>query len=64
MTNFLELPDTQTRIGNVGRNRSSMDHMAISEATTKLADDDLLQRMLDGDEDAFAALYRRHQGGV
>jgi RNA polymerase sigma-70 factor, ECF subfamily len=38
--------------------------MAISGATTKLADDDLLQRMLDGDEDAFSALYRRHQGGV
>src|ERR1051325_3293763 len=38
--------------------------MAISGATTKLTDDDLLRRMLDGDEDAFSVLYRRHQGGV
>src|SRR5947207_3274118 len=38
--------------------------MPISGATTKLMDDDLLHRMLDGDEDAFSELYRRHQGGL
>jgi RNA polymerase sigma-70 factor, ECF subfamily len=31
---------------------------------TKLTDDDLLRQMLEGDEEAFAALYRRRQGGV
>jgi RNA polymerase sigma-70 factor (ECF subfamily) len=29
-----------------------------------LSDEDLLQRMLSGDEEAFVALYRRRQGGV
>jgi RNA polymerase sigma-70 factor (ECF subfamily) len=38
--------------------------MTTSGATTKLTDDDLLCRMLDGDEDAFSVLYRRHQGGL
>lgn len=28
------------------------------------SDDDLLHRMAAGDEDAFTALYRRHQGGI
>ena len=28
------------------------------------SDDDLLRRMTAGDEDAFTALYRRHQGSV
>jgi RNA polymerase sigma-70 factor (ECF subfamily) len=37
---------------------NGMQHFA--EAT----DDDLLHRMLAGDEDAFTALYRRHQGSV
>lgn len=37
----------------------------MAGTTTKLmTDDDLLRRMLDGDEDAFAALYRRRQGGI
>src|ERR1043165_105743 len=31
---------------------------------TKLTDDDLLRQMLEGDEQAFAALYQRRQGGV
>jgi len=29
-----------------------------------LTDDDLLRQMLDGDEESFAALYRRRQGGI
>jgi RNA polymerase sigma-70 factor (ECF subfamily) len=37
---------------------NGMQHFA--EAT----DDDLLRHMLAGDEDAFTALYRRHQGNV
>jgi len=30
----------------------------------ELPDDELLRRMIAGDEDAFAALYRRRQGGL
>lgn len=28
------------------------------------SDDDLLRRMQDGDEEAFATIYRRYQGGI
>lgn len=35
--------------------------MTITPTTT---DDDLLRRMRAGQADAFAALYRRHQGPV
>lgn len=32
--------------------------------SAQASDDDLLRRMMAGDEDAFTALYRRHQGSV
>jgi RNA polymerase sigma-70 factor (ECF subfamily) len=32
--------------------------------TTELPDEDLLRRMMAGEEDAFVALYRRRQGGI
>ena len=33
-------------------------------ALAAFSDDDLLGRMKSGDEDAFTALYRRHQAGI
>lgn len=48
------------RIPHVSR---SADSKTMSKAITP-SDDDLLRRMKTGDEEAFAALYRRHQGGI
>lgn len=36
----------------------------IEMSALKPTDDELLKQMLDGDEDAFSALYRRRQGAI